>query len=90
MSQALHSVIESLNTLSLEEKRQLWQILEKALFQAEDDEKIKNPQQVNPGLSLDSSEPTIQEFMQLSQSGRSLDFLHDEPDLYTLADGEPI
>jgi hypothetical protein len=90
MSQALHSVIESLNALSLEEKHQLWQILDAALFQAEDDEKIKNPQQVNPGLSLDSSEPTIQEFMQLSQSGRSLDFLYNEPDLYTLADGEPI
>ncbi len=34
MSQALHSAIESLNALTLEEKHQLWQILEKALFQA--------------------------------------------------------
>jgi len=37
MSQALNSAIESLNALSLEEKHQLWQILETALFQAEEE-----------------------------------------------------
>jgi hypothetical protein len=41
-------------------------------------------------LSLEQSEPSISEFMQLSQNGGGLDFLYDEPDLYTLADGEPI
>ena len=87
MSQVLNSVIESLNALSLEEKHQLWQILESSILQAED-ERINNPQQVKPELSLERSEPAIQEFMQLSQSGRSLDFLYNEPDLYTLADGE--
>lgn len=89
MSQALHSAIESLNALTLEEKHQLWQILEKVLFQAEDGQ-INNLQQVQPELSLEPSEPAIQEFMQLSQFGRSLNFLYNEPDLYTLADGEPI
>ena len=89
MSQALHSVIESLNTLTLEEKHQLWQILKKALFPTEDD-RLNNPQQVQPELSLEPSAPAIQEFMQLSQFGRSLDFLYNEPDLYTIADGEPI
>ncbi|NJL90282.1 MAG: hypothetical protein HC916_11215 [Coleofasciculaceae cyanobacterium SM2_1_6] len=87
MSQALNSVIESLNTLSLEEKHQLWQILESTILQAEA-EKINNPQPVKSALSLEQSAPVIQEFMQLSQSGRSLDFLYNEPDLYTLADGE--
>jgi len=87
MSQVLNSVIESLNALSLEEKHQLWQILESSILQPED-ERINNPQQVKPELSLERSEPAIQEFMQLSQSGRSLDFLYNEPDLYTLADGE--
>lgn len=87
MSQALNSVIESLNTLSLEEKQQLWQILESAILQAEA-EKINNPQQVKSELSLEQSAPAIQEFMQLSQSGRSLDFLYNEPDLYTITDGE--
>jgi predicted nucleic acid-binding protein len=33
MSQALNSVIESLNTLSLEEKHQLWQILDNSILQ---------------------------------------------------------
>ena len=52
MSQALHSAIESLNALSLEEKHQLWQILEKSIFQAEeenwieDDDTIAEIQQV--------------------------------------------
>ncbi len=52
MSQALHSAIESLNALSLEEKHQLWQILEQAIFQAEeenwieDDDTIAEIQQV--------------------------------------------
>jgi len=63
------------------------QILESSILQPED-ERINNPQQVKPELSLERSEPAIQEFMQLSQSGRSLDFLYNEPDLYTLADGE--
>jgi hypothetical protein len=40
-------------------------------------------------LSIEQSEPSAFEFMQLSQNG-GLDFLYDEPDLYTLADGEPI
>lgn len=46
MSQALHSVIESLNTLTLEEKHQLWQILEKALFQAEEDNWIEDDETI--------------------------------------------
>ncbi len=87
MSQALNSVIESLNTLSLEEKHQLWQILESAILQAEA-EKINNSRQVKSALSLEQSAPAIQEFMQLSQSGRSLNFLYNEPDLYPITDGE--
>ena len=35
MSQALHSAIESFNALSLEEKHQLWQVLESAILQQE-------------------------------------------------------
>ena len=42
MSQALHSAIESLNALSLEEKHQLWQILEKSIFQAEEENWIED------------------------------------------------
>jgi hypothetical protein len=33
---------------------------------------------------------TTEELMQLSMQGGSFDFWHDEPDLYTLEDGEPI
>ncbi len=41
-------------------------------------------------LFFDSSEPSIQELMNLSQIGGSFNFLHDEPDIYTLQDGEAI
>ena len=37
MNQALHSAIESINALSLEEKHQLWLILYEATAQAEED-----------------------------------------------------
>ncbi|MBN8564772.1 MAG: hypothetical protein J0L70_30020 [Leptolyngbya sp. UWPOB_LEPTO1] len=35
-------------------------------------------------------EPSTLELMQLAEQGGSFDFWHDEPDLYTLEDGEPI
>lgn len=41
-------------------------------------------------LSIDRFAPSNSEMMALAQSGKSFDFLHDEPDLYTIADGEPI
>ena len=34
--------------------------------------------------------PSSLELAHLSERGKAFDFLHDEPDLYTLADGEPI
>ncbi len=34
--------------------------------------------------------PSTQELIQLAQSGGCFDFLYDEPDIYTLEDGEPI
>jgi hypothetical protein len=41
-------------------------------------------------LFFDPSEPTTSEIMHLAQIGGSFDWLYDEPDLYTLQDGEPI
>ncbi|MFN4832127.1 MAG: hypothetical protein ACK5BG_12080 [Pseudanabaena sp.] len=41
-------------------------------------------------LFLELSEPSTEELIKLAQMGRSLDFLHNEPDLYTLEDGEPV
>lgn len=38
MTQALHTAIESVNVLSLEEKHQLWLILDEAIAQAEEQE----------------------------------------------------
>ena len=52
MTQALHTAIESVNFLSLEEKHQLWLILDEAIAQAEeqdwleDDETAAEIQQV--------------------------------------------
>lgn len=36
------------------------------------------------------SEPKTSELMQITQNGGSFDFLSEEPDIYTLEDGEPI
>ncbi len=45
---------------------------------------------LQPEMSIDSSAPSTVEMMLLVQDGKSLDFLTSEPDLYTIADGEPI
>jgi len=37
-----------------------------------------------------ASEPATRDLMQIALSGGAFNFLHDEPDLYTLEDGEPI
>lgn len=34
--------------------------------------------------------PSTRELAQLAQNGKAFDFLHNEPDLYTQDDGEPI
>ncbi|AFY89708.1 MAG: hypothetical protein CLLPBCKN_005227 [Chroococcidiopsis cubana SAG 39.79] len=41
-------------------------------------------------LFWDTSEPTTDEIMKLAHSGGAFEFLADEPDLYSLEDGEPI
>lgn len=41
-------------------------------------------------LFWDVSDPTTPKIMKLAQSGGAFDFLADEPDLYSLEDGEPI
>ena len=41
-------------------------------------------------LLIETSVPSTTELMQLTQKSASLDFLYEEPDLYTLEDGEPI
>ena len=41
-------------------------------------------------LFFDESEPSTPELIQLAQTGNSFDFLQDEPDIYSLKDGEPL
>ncbi|MBV6624837.1 MAG: hypothetical protein KI793_18240 [Rivularia sp. (in: Bacteria)] len=41
-------------------------------------------------LLSDIPYPCTNELTQLIESGGALDFLKDEPDIYTLSDGEPI
>ena len=41
-------------------------------------------------LFFESSSPSTGDLMQMAQKGGSLNFLYDEPDLYTLEDGEAI
>jgi len=42
MTQALHSAIESINALSLEEKHQLWLILDEAIAEAEESDWLED------------------------------------------------
>ena len=42
MTQALHTAIESVNALSLEEKHQLWLILDEAIAQTEEQDWLEN------------------------------------------------
>ncbi len=57
MTQALHAAIESVNALNLEEKHQLWLILDEAIAQAEEqdwleeDETVAEIQQVREEYS---------------------------------------
>ena len=41
-------------------------------------------------LFFNASEPLTPELMQLAQNSSSFDFLHNEPELYTLEDGEAV
>ncbi len=41
-------------------------------------------------LFFNTSEPSTQELIQLGQNSSSYDFLHNEPDIYTLNDGEAV
>lgn len=41
-------------------------------------------------LLSDIPYPSANELTHLVEIGNALDFLHDEPDIYTIADGEPV
>ena len=53
MTQALHSAIESINALSLEEKHQLWLMMDEAIAQAEEDETAPEIQKVREEYKKD-------------------------------------
>ncbi|MEH2014222.1 hypothetical protein [Nostoc sp.] len=46
--------------------------------------------QLEEKLFFDSLEPSTRDLMQLAQTGRVFEFLNDEPDIYSLKDGELI
>jgi len=46
MSQALHSVIESIKDLSLEDKHQLWQILDETIAASEEENWIEDKETI--------------------------------------------
>ena len=50
----------------------------------------ENLQQQNTIEAIDYLAPSNHEIMALADSGSSFDFLNNEPDLYTITDGEPI
>lgn len=50
----------------------------------------EEPHMIKEKLFLDTNQVTTQEMIDLAQKSHSFDFLNDEPDLYTLEDGEAI
>ncbi|OYQ63777.1 hypothetical protein B9G53_15240 [Pseudanabaena sp. SR411] len=64
MTQALHSAIESINALSLEEKHQLWLILDEAIAEAEE----------NDWLEDDKTASEIQKVREEYKSGEYIAF----------------
>jgi hypothetical protein len=64
MTQALHSAIESVNALSLEEKHQLWLILNEAIAQAEEDDWLED----------DETAAEIQKVREEYQKGEYIEF----------------
>jgi hypothetical protein len=85
----LTELLPNVQTLSHTDKLLLLNVLVTELLQDEglsetDISKITSIS--SPGFD----EPTTQELTQIAQSGNAFKFLENEPDLYTLADGEPI
>lgn len=64
MTQALHTAIESVNALSLEEKHQLWLILDEAIAQAEEQDWLED----------DETEAEIQQVRQEYRKGEYITF----------------
>ena len=62
--------------------RDRWALV-KTLIESLQPENLEQP-------SIDLSAPSTNEIMSLALSSGSFDFLHSEPDLDTLADGEPV
>ena len=54
MTQALYAAIESVNALSLEEKHQLWLMLEEAIVQAEEQDWLEDNE---TATEIDFNEP---------------------------------
>jgi len=43
-----------------------------------------------PVVAPANEEPTLAELAELAQRGGSFDWLYDEPDIYSMEDGEPV
>ena len=52
-------------------------------------QQVNHENNINHAL-INTPEITTQEIMALASIGGSFDFLNNEPDLYTLEDGEPV
>ncbi|ELS04619.1 hypothetical protein Xen7305DRAFT_00043550 [Xenococcus sp. PCC 7305] len=66
------------------------QKLVKSLIQIIQSLSEQERQMLEEQLSLDANQVSTKDIMNLAQKSHSFDFLDDEPNLYTLEDGEPI
>ncbi|UFP97040.1 hypothetical protein ISF26_17570 [Gloeobacter morelensis MG652769] len=51
---------------------------------------LEERQLLEEKLFFDNGEPSTAELLRLAERGGGYDFLHSEPDLYTLDDGKPV
>ena len=82
-TQLVDSLVQVILSLDQEERT----LLEKKLFF--DREGCSRLESIS-NRGVDESEPSTPELMQIAQTGNSFDFLQDEPDIYSLKDGEPL
>ena len=63
----------------------LVELITQVIFLSKDEQAL-----LKEKLLLELSEPSTEEIMKLAQKGESLNFLYNEPDLYSLEDGELV
>jgi hypothetical protein len=82
-TQLVNSIIELIESLPQAEQNLLTQRL---FFDSAVTTQLSGEEKATENLNY----PSVREIANLAQMGVSFDFLENEPDLYTIEDGEPV